>query len=125
MPVRYRGMPEPEPKQLLRLEKPKHLEGFASEHWDTIEPLLAEMGLLREIDIEALTALCQWWLEYRTLQATPATDSSETYKRSIALASAFKNWSNLAGRFGLTPKDREKLTLVPPQEYSPVTDYLA
>ena len=83
----------------------------------SVVPKLAEMGVLHPIDSEALSALCQWWLEYRTLQATSVEDSGDSYKRSISLASCFKNWSNLAARFGLTPKDREKLTKNPPAEF--------
>lgn len=115
MPVRYRGQPpvndRPAP---VKLDKPALPSGYASEHWDRVHPLLSKMGVLRPVDRPALESLCWWWHEYRTLQTTPAADSGEAYKRSIALASCFKNWSNLAARFGLTPKDREKLTIDAP-----------
>ena len=55
------------------------------------------------------------FLTAELLGTDAAADSGEAYKRFIALASCFKNWSNLAARFGLTPKDREKLTLDPPE----------
>ena len=125
MVVRRRGYtPQSGQQKLARLDKPEHLAGYASEHWDRVVPKLTEMGLLHPVDADALVALCQWWAEYRILQATPAGDS-DSYKRSIALASCFKNWSNLAARFGLTPKDREKLTLHPPKEHDPAAEFLA
>ena len=126
MAVRRRGWnPAVLEREPIRLERPAHLTGFAAEHWDRVEPLLSEMSLLQPIDSEALTAMCQWWSEFRILQATPATTSAETYKRSIALASCFKNWSNLAARFGLTPKDREKLTIDPPRAEDPAAAFIA
>ena len=88
-------------------------------------PLLAETVELRPVDASALMALCQWWAEYQTLLAAPSTAASDAYKRSIALASCFKNWSNLAARFGLTPKDREKLTTRDPDVYDPAARFLA
>ena len=100
-------------------------ERYASEHWDCTVPKLLEMGILRPIDIEALTALCHWWQEYRTLQESPAVDSGAAYKRSIALASCFKNWSGLAAKFGLTPKDRDKMVIKESNEDDPVAKYLA
>ena len=124
MAVRRWGV-QPTKRVPVRLQKPEHLQGYASQHWDCIEPLLGQMGVLHPIDCEALTALCQWWAEYRTLQATPAADSGEVYKRAISLASAFKNWSGLASRFGLTPKDREKLSYVPPEGYDTAAEFIA
>ena len=125
MPVRRRGWsPENDRPKPIRLDKPNHLTGYAAEHWERIEPLLSEMGVLQPIDSEALTALCQWWGEFRTLQAAPATDSNEVYKRSIALAACFKHWSSMAARFGLTPKDREKLTLTRIADDDPVAEFL-
>lgn len=126
MVVRRRGWnPVVQEQRRVRLDCPEHLTGFAAEHWDRIEPLLSEMGVLKPIDSEALAAMCQWWSEFRTLQATPAMDSGETYKRSIALASCFKNWSNLAARFGLTPRYREKLTIDPLRSEDPAAEFLA
>ncbi len=125
MPVRYRGQPPVADRpERVRLDKPDLPQGYASEHWDRVHPLLSGMGVLRPIDRPALESLYLWWHEYRSLQETPATDSGETYKRSISLASCFKNWSNLAARFGLTPKDWEKLTLDPPETDDPAADFV-
>ena len=124
MVVRYRGMPKVEQREPVKIEKPDCLEGYASDHWDFVVPKLLEMGVLHPVDVEALTALCQWWAEYRRLQSQPQADSGDAYKRSISLASCFKNWSNLAARFGLTPKDREKLEIEAPID-STLAKYLA
>jgi phage terminase small subunit len=125
MVVRYRGMPKAKQRDLVKIEKPDCLEGYASEHWDCTVPKFLEMGVLRPVDIEALTALCHWWPEYRTLQESPAGDSSAAYKRSIALASCFKNWGGLAAKFGLTPKDQEKLAIEKPNTDDPAAEFLA
>ncbi len=126
MPVRRRGWnPTNDRTGPVKLDKPDLPKGFASEHWERVHPLLSEMGVLRPVDRSALESLCLWWHEYRTLQETQAVDSGETYKRSISLASCFKNWSNLASRFGLTPKDREKLTIAPPEFDDPAAEFVA
>lgn len=124
MTVRRRGMPEMKLCGAVRIEKPDCLNSFAAEHWDCVVPKLAEMGVLHPIDSEALTALCQWWGEYRTLQESSADGSGEAYKRSIALASCFKNWSNLASRFGLTPADRAKLVVAVRSENDPAAEFV-
>ncbi len=119
----YLGMKsDPEP---IKLPKPEHLAGHASAHWDAVVPLLVDMVELRQADAPALEALCLWWGEYRTLQETSSAGSGEAYKRSIALASCFKNWSNLAARFGLTPRDRERLTTREPERDDPAAAFLA
>ena len=124
MVVRRRGMPEPNRAEPVKIEKPDCLTGYAAEHWDCVVPRLSEMGVLLPVDSEALTALCQWWGEYRTLQESLANESGDAYKRSIALASCFKNWSNMASRFGLTPKDREKLVIEKPNQYDPASEFV-
>jgi len=106
MSVRYRGQPEDEPQQVV-IEKPEGLSPHASAHWDCVFPKLEEMNILHPVDCPALVAMCEWWAEWKKLLSGEVGE--EGYKRSIALASCFKNWSNLAGRFGLTPKDRDKL----------------
>lgn len=125
MVVRRRGMPAPAQKTRLHLPKPECLTGFAGEHWDYVIPKLLSMGVLDEsgIDRESLVAMCQWWGEYRNLQEKPAAEPGENYKRSISLASCFKNWTGLADRFGLNPKAREKMTLHP-DEHDPAAEFV-
>ena len=44
----------PEP---VKLERPDLPQGYASEHWDRVHPLLSEMGVLHPVDRPALESL--------------------------------------------------------------------
>ena len=69
-----------------------------------------------------LQAMCEWWGEYQRLQQAQPADSGESYKRSIAMASAFKHWETLASKFGMNAKDREKITARPFTEEETVVE---
>lgn len=45
--------------------KPKDLTGEALVFWDTYVPILIEAGIAESVDTPELTAMCEWWAEYR------------------------------------------------------------
>lgn len=74
---------------------------------------LIDLGVAQTVDASALQAMCEWWGAYQKPQQAEPADSGEAYKRSIAVASAFKHWETLASKFGMNAKDREKITARP------------
>ena len=105
----FRPDGEPEKPELIADDE------FASEMWDRIVPDLSSSGVAAEIDWAELTCLCEWWSRYRAVtvilkQKTPEDEGY--YRLQILAGAAWKNFSNIASRFGLTPADRSRLGMV-------------
>lgn len=94
--------PEGEPYQIEKLE------GFAAELWDRVVPELVRMKIATAIDSPQLFAMCQWWQEFRELQSDIEMDP---YKRTCAMAGAYKQFGAIAAKFGLTAADRANLDI--------------
>jgi P27 family predicted phage terminase small subunit len=92
--------------------RPEWLGHEAKQLWDRVVPLLIASGIAAEIDESELAAMCDWWGRYR--DATRALDTIAIqergyYSMQILAGAAWKNFSSIASRFGLTPSDRAKL----------------
>ena len=94
--------------------KPRGMAKAASRHWDRVVPGLAEIGVATVADGPALQRLCEWWAIFEDLRGNGPDGEP---KRVAAMATAFKAWSDLASRFGMTPSDRAALRL--PEQPAP------
>ena len=66
---------------------------------------------LRGVDAPALAGLCRWYSVWRQADARLQRGDGDSYKGSIEAAAAWKNYSAVAAKFGLTPVDREKISV--------------
>ena len=71
------------------------LEGTAKEHWDRVVPPFISAGVVKEIDVVALEIACELYARYREEDNIPAV----------------KQYLDIMGRFGVTPKGRESLKM--------------
>ena len=88
----------------------------ASVFWDANVPQLFAAGYAKTCDTPALRGMCEWWGIYRQsldrLASPEWADAAPVILNQLQglASSAWKNFSNLAGRFGMTPADRAKLS---------------
>jgi phage terminase small subunit len=83
------------------------LEGDAQAAWEHLRPRLVAIGLATELDSMELTAMCEWWAEYRKWCGMK---SENEYRRMVGMAAAYKQFRTIAAKFGLTPTDRVGLS---------------
>lgn len=98
--------------------KPQGLSGEAGEFWDKWVPRLTEMGVARKIDEPMLQAMCEMWGLYRATFKIVASKPDDKDAR-IALTSYKTAFDNVAARFGMSPRDRERLTVETPNGEQP------
>ena len=63
------------------------------------------MGIVAKTDSVMLAEMCRWYSRYRQTADKPYAD----YRQTVLTVMAWKSFSQLAGKFGLTPSDRAKL----------------
>ena len=90
---------------------PDWLDGEARALWESTVPTLIDMGIARGVDAPALAGLCRWYSVWRQADARLQRGDGDSYKGSIEAAAAWKNYSAVAAKFGLTPVDREKISV--------------
>ena len=76
---------------------------------------MAEIGVATEADVESLTAMAECWAALRWATEAVKQDPLDKGNR-IAFLSYNEAFSKWASKFGLTPSDRAKVTIVPLQE---------
>jgi P27 family predicted phage terminase small subunit len=112
---------------------PKHLHGEARKEWGRLAPQLFEAGLLTELDVTALSALCvarAHWLEATrklaeegstivgpggVLRASPWVRIQSTTAQQIRL---------FAQEFGMLPGSRGRIKAVPPEKPDPFEEFM-
>jgi P27 family predicted phage terminase small subunit len=130
-PRQKRLAPNPQPKATL----PKclrHLHGEAREAWKKLAPKLFALGLLTELDVTALSALCVTWALWHEAEQKLASEGLVvTGPRGprpspwIAIASrAARDMQALAAEFGLSPLSRQRIHVVPPAPPDPFQELL-
>lgn len=107
-PTRDKGRAK-EPRPGGCPEPPAHLDAVAREHWDRVVPELVELRVARGVDEHALVLLCQAWSDLARLRGHLDPEGKLDLKLQYAINAARKSWTDLAGRFGLTPADRTKI----------------
>ena len=101
--------------------KPKGMTDEANLHWDNVVPVLVEMKVAKEIDTDALEALCDWWSDYKKYSDV---DSELPEKIRIGLKNlSFNNWKGMMVKFGMSPADRANL-VQPGAEKETLEDWL-
>jgi phage terminase small subunit len=85
--------------------------------WNRQAPRLLRLGLLTEVDNDALAALCVVGLGFQ--MAVKAGAAATT------LASISKELRALWSRFGMTPADRARVTVKAPEKKDPVSSWMA
>ena len=96
---------------------PRDLDATARAYWRQVVPDLVSRGLAKAVDAGALRQLCELWSLYRKAM-------KEAQKNPAEMARVVKVYFDahqaLAARFGLTPKDRQKLRMPPKQDSAKV-----
>ena len=147
--------------------KPDYLNEQASALWDWLTPQLVELGVASAVDTQQLSALCEWWAEYRRaadrvinhetslleiakgvnriadamLVDTGDCETADRVLRDIgsvlqwvdkkeasrisAMQKAYREFTSIASKFGLTPTDRTALRQVEsPEKADPLNEFL-
>jgi phage terminase small subunit len=91
-------------------EKPKRLKGEAGKLWDLVVEQLGPHGVLSPLDAPQLTILCDYWARYLRLAPKHTADPTDKDVR-LAIHAAQAIVTAIGARFGLTPTDRERLTI--------------
>jgi P27 family predicted phage terminase small subunit len=108
---------EPRPRRSLP-DRPDHLDGFGREAWDRIVPKLDALGVLTELDGEALSLYCETYslarhaeAEIRTGGVTTFTDQGSLKPNpAVAVVSqARRLMAAILMEFGLTPSSRSRV----------------
>lgn len=93
------------------LIRPSDLKGDAAKLWDRVSDFAVQAGA-GECDIDCLAGMCRWYAEYRRAGAALGAirPIDEEYRAlQYATANAWRQFVDMASRFGLTPADRAKL----------------
>ena len=102
------------PKPTGEPAMPQWLDEEASAFWQATVPELAAMGVARSVDGPALAGMCRWYSVWRKADARLQQGDGDSYKLTVEAATGWKNYSAVAAKFGLTPGDREKLSVPEP-----------
>jgi P27 family predicted phage terminase small subunit len=138
--VRLRGNPgkrrlskrEPRPPAGMP-DCPEHLNAEAKRAWKMIAPRLHALGLLTELDGDALAVYCACWSRWvaaeRRLEAegmlVPSRGGSMKPNPYIAIANqALRQMLSMAIEFGMTPSSRRRVEVDPPEAPDPFDDLL-
>ena len=101
-----------------KLAKPAELGRYGSKLWDQVLPHAESVGG-GECDSESLAGMCRWYNDYRRIQAAlvKVSPTNDKYRGLLySMATAWRAFVDMAGRFGLTPVDRAKLRVDPKEE---------
>ena len=113
---------------------PAWISAEAKAEWLRVGPLLAERGLLTELDAGVFTVYCNSWTMYlaafkevKKHGAVLTSEKGTAYSspHMNILSGMMKQMVAIACEFGLTPASRERLTAVDLTEpYDPMTELL-
>ena len=93
---------------------PKGMAKEAQEHWRAVVPGLVAKGVAKALDALALEAMCGHWADYKKAKRTKEpTAFNERRARQLLITGYYREWARIAGKFGLTPADREKIEVKP------------
>lgn len=118
---------EPRPPAPDRIPyAPRHLNDDAKREWRRMVKLLIALGLYTQVDYAALAMYCHAWgrwihAERMTEEQGEVLLSTQTgnYYQNPWFQVANKAWDQMLkmlSRFGLSPADRARLVVAPPEE---------
>ena len=98
----------------LQERAPKHLSGVARSTWETLVPLLNQQHMLKQIDKNVMTALCEQVsverMAYEAIEANGVVlDSGRKNPACQVLDSATAKVKSLAESLGLSPAARASI----------------
>ena len=105
---------EHEPQADGHRKIPDWLDETAVAFWQRVVPELVAMRVAHAVDTDALAGMSRWYSAWRQADEKLQTGDGDSYKRSIEATTAWKNFTALAAKFGLTPADRANLSVPPP-----------
>ena len=120
-----RPLPDNEPQFDGVPQMPEWLDDDGRALWDSVVSKLTAAGVSREIDSPSLAAMCRWWSLWRRLDRQ-LNSGEMAWKDICAASAAWKQFSAIASKFGLTPVDRTKLKVdkLPTDEDDPLAAIL-
>lgn len=71
------------PDAVATLEPPAWLTGAAREKWEQEAPKLARLGLLGDIDVDALASYCDTWVQFEQASRELALHGAVIVKRKV------------------------------------------
>ena len=90
----------------------------AGQFWDYVVPMLQDSGLAVRLDTTNLTALCEFYAMWRF--------AVDTRAKVLDVKRAYEMFDSVASKFGMTPKDRQKLReWQPPKEEDEFDNFLS
>jgi P27 family predicted phage terminase small subunit len=116
-PVRPRRVPPP----------PEHLRGLAKTKWQKIAAQLHRMGVLTEVDQDALARYCITYKRWREAEKQVerdgevilTTNGNQVQNPYLSIANrCMAQLNSLGSEFGLTPSSRAKVHAEPPPDES-------
>ena len=118
---------EPRPDELVDLSAPVGLDRYAKEAWEYNAPKLAKLGLLTEIDRNALAAYCTAYSRWRRanigLKAIKNDDPDEFRKYAITAEKAEQGMRLFQNEFGMTPASRSRLSVDSGETSDPLAEW--
>jgi P27 family predicted phage terminase small subunit len=117
---------EPKPGRLTRVPAcPDFLKGLARTQWKKMAPQLMKLGVLTNIDLDALARYCSIYKRWREAEIKVAelgtvirtSNGNLVQNPYLAVVNRMNEQLNsLAAEFGLTPSSRSKVHAEPPDE---------
>ena len=104
-------------------EQPPDLDGVALEMWQQLVSSVPA-GVLTSSDSFMLVGACRWYSLWLRFDRQIRDGVGDPYKVTILACAAWKAFMNAAGRLGLSPVDRAKLTIPEPNTPDPFVDML-
>jgi len=101
-----------EPQPPLGAQPPPWMTRAGRKVWTYLAPIVADMRVLTVADAAALSNTCELLAEFQRQcrDGRPSTKLAGEIRQHL-------------GRFGLTPADRARLTVAPPQEADPFAEF--
>ena len=124
---------EPQPKRVLP-RVPSHLSDEGKKEWRRISRKLYDLGVLTEVDLDALASYCEHWATWKQATAMMrqeglVVETPNGYLQPspwINIADkAFKNVLALLREFGMTPSSRTRVKVEKSEGPSEFEQFLA
>ena len=109
---------EPKPSA-ASLAVPPGLDTYGRQAWKRWAPMLTQLGVLTEADVDVLALACDCYSQWRRAsRAIRKIDpASEAYRKvAVSVEKARDQLRMLAGEFGMTPASRSRLQVSAPEE---------
>ncbi len=119
------GQGEPKPKPITgTVEPPEFLNEYAVKMWQRLFPILKNINLITEADLESFTMLCQSYgiwvdceIELNNIRITEYTNKGGNtndveHELSKIGRQAFMQYKSLCTEFGLTPASRSRIQIM-------------